>query len=137
MKKLVIDSPYLTSDLALLIGRVGISLLMLAHGLPKLGMLLSGNASMFPSVFGMGPTLSLALTVFAEVLCSVLILLGFATRLALLPLIATMLVAVLFIHASDEFAKKELGLMYLVVYLVLFFAGSGKYAVDYAIVRKK
>jgi putative oxidoreductase len=138
MKKKILSGHIdLNADLALLIARVTISLLMLAHGIPKFQMLLSGNTEIFPSVFGMGSSLSLGLTVFAEVVCSLLLLLGFGTRLALLPLIVTMLVAVFFIHASDEFAKKELGLLYLSAYLVLLFAGSGRYAVDHALLRDR
>jgi putative oxidoreductase len=79
---------------------------------------------------GMSAELSLGLTIFAEVFCSLLILAGFATRLAVLPLIVTMSVAVLLIHSADPIAMKEPALQYLVVYLVLLFAGSGKYSVD-------
>jgi putative oxidoreductase len=41
-----------------------------------------------------------------------------------------MLVAVFSIHAADVFAKKELAVLYLAGYVVLFFAGSGKYSID-------
>jgi putative oxidoreductase len=118
------------NDLALLVARIAIAVLMLSHGLPKMQLLFSGDPVQFPSVFGMGAGLSLALAVFAEVFCSILILVGFGTRLASIPLIITMLIAVLSIHAADVFAKKELGLFYLAGYVVLFVAGSGKYSVD-------
>lgn len=124
-------------NLALLTARVGIAALMLTHGLPKLFMLLSGDPIQFPPVMGMSPEISLSLTVFAEVFCSLLILAGLATRLAVVPLIITMLVAVLFIHAADPFAKQEPALQYILVYMVLLFAGSGKYSVDYLLQRSK
>jgi putative oxidoreductase len=124
-------------DLALLTARVGIAGLMLTHGVPKLFMFLSGGQIQFPPVMGMSPELSLGLTVFAEVFCSVFILAGFATRLAVVPLIITMLVAVLFIHSADPFAKQEPALQYLLVYLVLLFAGSGKYSIDHLLQRNK
>lgn len=137
MKKLLFgEVRFLNQDLALLIGRVSIALLMLVHGVPKMQLLFSGDTSMFPSVFGMTTTMSLALTVFAEVICSVLLLVGFATRFASIALAITMAVAVLYIHGNDEFAKKELGLLYLSAYLVILFAGSGKYAVDTVFVKK-
>ncbi|HWI92897.1 MAG TPA: DoxX family protein [Flavisolibacter sp.] len=120
----------LNNDLALLVGRIAIAFLMLAHGIPKMQMLFSGDTIQFPSVFGMSAGLSLALAVFAEVFCSILILVGFATRLATVPLIITMLVAVFSILAAEVFAKKELAVLYLSAYVVLFFAGSGKYSVD-------
>ncbi|SKB29617.1 DoxX family protein [Daejeonella lutea] len=126
-----------TIDIALLVARLGIAFLMLTHGIPKLMMLLSGGQVQFPGMLGMSPEFSLSLAVFAEVFCSALILTGFATRLATLPLIATMLTAVLLVHASDPFAVKESGLNYLVVYIVLLFAGSGKFSVDYLVSQNR
>ncbi|MGZ8545235.1 MAG: DoxX family protein [Flavisolibacter sp.] len=116
--------------LALLIARLVIAALMLSHGLPKMMQLFSGEPVQFLSIMGMSPTLSLGLAVFAEVICSVLVLVGFATRLAVIPLIITMLMAVFYVHLDDPFTRKELGIQYLLTYLVLFFAGSGKYSVD-------
>lgn len=118
-------------DLALLIARTGIALLMLTHGLPKLGMLFSGEPVQFPALLGLGAKASLTLTVFAEVICSVFILAGFVTRLAVIPGIITMIVALIFIHGGDPIAKQEPALHYLLVYLVLLMTGSGKYSVDY------
>lgn len=138
MKKLLSVNQNLNRiDIALLIARFGIAALMLTHGLPKLFMLLSGAPIQFPPIMGMSPELSLGLAVFAEVICSVLLLIGFATRLAVVPLIITMLTAVFFIHAADPFAKQEPGLQYLLVYLVLLFAGSGKYSIDHLLQRNK
>lgn len=131
MKKLfTTNTKSLNNDVALLVGRIAIALLMLVHGLPKMQMLFSGDAIQFPSVFGMSAELSLALAVFTEVFCSILILVGFATRLATVPLIVTMLVAIFSILAAEVFAKKELAILYLSAYIVLFFAGGGKYSVD-------
>jgi putative oxidoreductase len=47
-----------------------------------------------------------------------------------------MLVAVLHIHAADPFAKQEPGLQYLLVYVVLFLTGSGRYSVDHLLQSK-
>ncbi len=122
-------------SIALLILRVGAGALMLAHGIPKLQMLFSGDIQ-FPGVMGLSPTISLALAVFSEVICSALILIGFKTRLASIPLIITMLIAVFMIHAADPFARQELGLLYLLLYIPLFLLGSGKYSLD-AVMQKK
>lgn len=124
-----------TVDAALLIARIGIGTLMLVHGIPKLLMLSSGPVQ-FPGVMGMSASLSLGLAVFAEVFCSVLLIAGLATRLAAIPLIVTMLVAVFSIHAADPFAVKEMGMHYLLVYLVLLVSGSGRYSLDYLLQRR-
>ena len=73
---------------------------------------------------------SLALTVFAETLCLVLILIGFWTRLALIPLIITMAVGVFIVHIDDGLKTMELTLLYLLYYFALFLWESGQYSVD-------
>ena len=125
-----------TIDLAILVTRISIAALMLVHGLPKMGMLFSGDAILFPSIFGLSPALSLGLAVFAEVICSVFVLTGFGTRLAVVPLISTMLIAILVVHANDPFSNKELAVHYLVTYVILLITGSGKYSLDYLIQAK-
>lgn len=124
-----------TTDIALLIARLGIAALMLTHGIPKMMTLFSDTPIQFPAVFGLSAEVSLGLAVFAEVICSVFLLAGFATRLATIPLIITMVVAVLSIHVADPFVKQEPALQYLLVYVVLLFAGSGKYSIDYLLQR--
>ncbi len=132
MKKIIHISKAATlTDIGLLVARLGIAALMLTHGIPKMLMLFSGAPVQFPPVMGLSVELSLALAVFAEVFCSVLIMAGLATRLAVVPLIITMLVAAFVIHAADPLAKQEPALQYLLVYIVLLFAGSGKYSIDY------
>jgi len=123
-------------DIALLIFRVSIALLMLTHGIPKFNTLLAGGEIKFPDPIGVGAVLSLVFAVFAEAFCSILIFLGLATRLAVLPLIITMLVAVFIIHAEDGLVKQEAGLHYLLAYVLLLFAGSGRFSIDSLISRK-
>ena len=117
----------------LLILRAATAAFMLTHGYQKLQGLLAGGEIQFADPIGIGQSASMYLAVFAEFFCSILLLLGLATRLAVIPLIITMLVAVLIVHAPDEFAKKELALHYLVVYLFLLISGPGKYSIDHFI----
>jgi putative oxidoreductase len=122
-------------DVVLLMLRIGVGSMMLVHGLPKLEMLMAGGEVQFPGVMGMNPTLSLTLAVFAEFFCSILLILGLATRFATIPLIITMLIAVFVIHANDPFANQELGLHYLLTYLALLILGAGKFSVDAFLIR--
>jgi len=123
-------------DAGLFILRAGIAGLMLSHGLPKLNGLLAGGEIQFGDPIGVGPAASLVLAVFAEVFCSVLLLFGLATRLAVVPLIVTMLVALLVVHAEDPFQKMEPAFHYLLVYVVLLFSGAGKISLDSVISRR-
>jgi putative oxidoreductase len=123
-------------DLSLLITRIGVGLLMLTHGIPKLAKFFADEPIKFKSVLGMSSELSLGLAVFAEVFCSILIIIGFKTRMATIPLIITMLVAVFVVHFNDPFAKMEKALLFLLLYLVLLFSGGGKYAMDGWLINK-
>nr|WP_320023764.1 DoxX family protein [uncultured Draconibacterium sp.] len=108
---------------------------MLTHGYSKLQHLLAGEMQ-FGDPLGLGPEVSLVLAVFAEFFCSILIMLGFGTRLAVIPLIVTMAVAAFIVHAADPFGRKEMALLYLVGYVILLLTGSGKISVDRFISRK-
>ncbi|MBL7814331.1 MAG: DoxX family protein [Saprospiraceae bacterium] len=124
------------TDTTALILRLSLGLLMLNHGYPKLMQFFNGEDIHFADPIFIGETASLVLTVFAEFFCSILIAIGLWTRLALIPLIVTMVVAVGIIHASDPMDKKEHGLLFLLPYLALFLLGSGKYSLD-AVLQKK
>jgi putative oxidoreductase len=119
----------------LLIARLAVGALMLTHGIPKLQSLISGNVQ-FADPFGIGTTPTLALTVFAEAFCSILLILGLATRLASVPLIINMLVAIFYALASQPLAKKELAIFYLIFYIGFLILGGGKYSLDSLIARK-
>lgn len=118
------------TDVALVFIRVTIALLMLTHGLPKLGLFISDEPIVFASVFGMSQSVSLGFTVFAEVFCPILILVGLGTRFAAIPLIFTMAVAVFYIHSADPFSIKEMAALYLLGFTFLFITGGGKYSLD-------
>lgn len=137
MKRILTVSTHNTAtDAALLVARVGIAVLMLTHGLPKLMMLLSGAPVQFPPLFGLSAEVTLGLAVFAEVFCSILLLFGLGTRLAVLPLIITMLVAAFMIHGADPLGKQEPSLQYLLVYTVLLLTGAGRFSMDYVLQRR-
>lgn len=116
----------------LLILRIGVASLMLVHGLPKISKLFSDDIQ-FADPLGIGMLASLALAAFAEVVCSILILFGAATRLATIPLIITMSVAAFIVHQHDPFSKKEVPLLYLLIFINILILGSGKYGIDHKI----
>jgi putative oxidoreductase len=125
-----INSAPVATDVALLLIRLGFGVLMLTHGIPKFEMLFSGEPVQFLPLFGLSATASMALAATAEVGGSLLLIFGLGTRLAVIPLIFTMLVAVFVAHASDPLAVKEPAIHFLIVYFALLFAGSGRYSVD-------
>jgi len=124
-------------NILLLVLRLAIAALMIRHGLPKLSRLLEGGEIQFANPIGLGPGISLALVVFAEFFCSILIGIGLGTRLASIPLMITMFVAAFIAHIADPFAKKEVAILYLLFYITLLITGSGKYSIDFFLTRKK
>lgn len=123
-------------NIALLFLRVSIGIFMLTHGTGKLITLLDGGAIEFVDPIGIGPTASLAFAVFAEFVCSLLLIFGAATRFAVIPLLITMLVAVLIVHSADAFQVKEKALLYFSVFVSLLIAGAGKISIDNLIYKK-
>lgn len=120
----------------LLILRVITASFMLTHGFPKFMKLIEGGEIAFYDFLGIGMTASLVLAVFAEFFCSILVLLGFGTRLAVIPLIITMFIAAFVVHANDPFGKKEFALLYALGFITIFVFGAGKYSVDQWISKK-
>jgi putative oxidoreductase len=125
----------LEKDLAALLLRFVLGGLMIMHGLPKIQ-----NYSEYVNGFdpiGLGPDVSLSLAIFGELICGVLLVIGLFTRLATIPVLITMAVAFFVVHGADEFQVKELSFVYMILALVLFFLGGGKYSLDAALFRKK
>lgn len=121
--------PMLTS-IGLLLLRVFLGTTMLvAHGWGKL-LKFGSFPPKFADPIGLGPTVSLALAVFAEVGCALLLILGLFTRFAAFPLFFTMIVAAFIIHGGDPWYKKEFALLYGVPFLMLMFTGAGRYSLD-------
>lgn len=102
---------------------------MLTHGFPKLQKLVAGDLQ-FGDPLGVGQEISLVLAVLAEFVCSILVILGLFTRVAVIPLAVTMAVAFFIVHSADPLQIKELSLVYLTVFVGLFFTGPGRYSID-------
>lgn len=118
------------TDLALLILRLGTGAFMIiGHGWGKLTNY-SARLQTFSDPLGIGSEVSLTLAVFAEFFCSIAVMLGFMTRLALIPLIVTMAVAFFLVHFSDPFTRQEKALLFLVSFIAMWLAGPGKYSLD-------
>ena len=125
------------AHITLLVVRVLVGTFMLTHGVPKFMRLFSGEEIQFADPFGLGPGISLFLSMLAEFFCSIFIILGLGTRLAAIPLIINMLVVVFYAHSADPFGKKELPLLYLLFFITFLVLGSGKYSVDSLLSNKR
>jgi len=117
------------TDLALAILRIGASAMLLTHGIPKIERLFAETIE-FPDPLGVGAATSLTLAIIGEVIAPIFVLIGFRTKLACIPPIITMFVALLIIHLNDPIGTKEKAIMFLLIFIVIFLAGPGKYSID-------
>ena len=123
-------------DLGILFLRLGgAGLLLAVHGLPKalhfrqqLGLIED------PLHLGAWPTLGFA--VFAEVLCPLLIALGWATRLACLPILGLLLIALLVVHPQWSLEEGQFGWLLLVLFGTLALTGPGRYSLEARLARR-
>lgn len=115
-------------DLGLLILRVGFSVFLLLHGIEKIEVLFTSKVS-FADPIGLGPSLSLILVLFAEVICTILIIIGYKVKWASIPPIILMLVAVFVVHSNSSIMERELAILYLIAFSAIGVMGSGKYAI--------
>ena len=89
--------------------------------------------SYWPDPFHIGGTASLSLTIFAELVCPAFIIVGFLTRVALIPAMVNMVMAILIGHVGQPFLAREHAFSFLVPFIVLFLTGPGRYSVDQAL----
>jgi putative oxidoreductase len=116
-------------SLATLVLRLALGILMISHGYDKL-IHFSEYSHNFSDPFHLGSTISLSLDIFAELFCSSLIVAGLFTRLACIPLIVAMCVALFYAHHGQIFSSGEKDALYLAGYFALLFSGPGKISMD-------
>lgn len=121
-------------SLLILAVRIFFGVLFFVHGLDKM-INFSALSETFPSVLGLGSYMSLMLSVFCEFCCSLFLIAGLLERIILLPMIISMGVAFFVIHDS-MMPEGELSLIYLVIFIILFVTGPGRYSLDYMIDMK-
>ncbi len=122
-------------SIQLLSARLILGMLFLNHGVEKWASYKT-LVETFPDPLYIGSHLSLILVIFAELICSVAFMFGFLYRIALIPMIISMAVAFFLVHSADPMSTKELALIYLVSFVLMYIAGPGRYSVDYMFCRR-
>ena len=118
-------------SLLILILRLFFGVLFFIHGLGKM-MNFSELSQTYPSVLGFGSYMTLMVTIFCEFCCSLFLIAGLLIRVMVLPMIVAMAVAFFDVH--DGFLPEgELALIYMVVFIILYIVGPGRYSLDYLI----
>ncbi|EJM00569.1 putative membrane protein [Pseudomonas sp. GM102] len=117
-------------EIGLLFLRVSGALFLLGvHGLPKL-LDYSAELQRIEDPFHLDAHLTLILAIFAEVLCPLLIVAGVFVRLACLPILFVLLVALLIVHPQWSVAEGQFGWLLLILFTSIFIAGPGRLALN-------
>ncbi|CAN5584376.1 DoxX family protein [soil metagenome] len=114
---------------ALLILRLAMGILMMNHGFDKL-MHFGAKHNHFMNFLGIGSSLSYSLVIFAEFFCSLFLILGLFTRLATIPLIIVMAIALFKAHNGLVFGNGEVVTLYLAGFVAILLVGPGKVSID-------
>jgi putative oxidoreductase len=119
------------TDLALLVLRVWLGFgVFVKHGIEKI----TGFSKMqehFPDPVGIGSTASLSFALVSDAVCSILVIIGLATRFSAAFITVNLLAAFgLLFKFSLEKPHSELVFVYLGGFIVILLAGPGKYSVD-------
>lgn len=118
--------------------------LILAYGFYMPAMMKWGNINGIIEWFdGMGipmPTLNAYLAATTEMAAVILLPLGLATRILSIPLIITMVVAIVTVHLGNGFNAGDNGfeipLYYILMLLVLLISGGGRISLDHLIKKR-
>ena len=129
MNKIFNYQPF-SSDLTSLLLRLILGGLFFAHYGWNKFMNYDQILPMFGDIIGIGAKLSFNLVIFAELICGFLVTIGFLTRLTVIPIFITMAVAFFVAQVKDAFDVKALPFVFMLLTIVIFVAGSGKYSVD-------
>jgi len=129
-------------DLGLLIMRLGFGGFMMAHGWGKVQMVLNDQADQFGDPIGLGNTISLYGAAGAEFVAAAAVIVGFMTRFAAIPVVATMAVAAFVVHGGDPLlmsggAAKEPALLFGLAFLGLALTGPGRISIDAKLAKRK
>ena len=105
-----------------------------AHGLDKLTNF-NELSQTFPNVLGFGSYFSLMVSISCEFCCSLFLIMGLMVRITVIPMIVSMAVAFFDVH-DGMLPQGELALIYLIMFLLLYITGPGRFSIDYLIDKK-
>lgn len=130
------------TNLARLFIRLFVGVMLLQFGIRHL-VNYNELCTTFPTVLDMSSSISLTLMIIIELVCSLLIMVGFLTRLSTIPPIVAMCAAEYYIlhdmvpylpaYGLDSTDPGYLPIMFIGIYIYMLIAGPGKISLDYFI----
>jgi len=118
------------SALGLLTLRIGAAgMLIVGHGWPKLQHF-SERAHKFADPLHVGTQNSLAMAVFAELVCATFVLFGYLTRFAVVPILVLFGVIIFVVSGGEPLADRDLAIVYATAFVSIALLGPGRFSVD-------
>ena len=131
---------YTYSNLSRLFMRLFVGIMFLQFGIRQI-LAFNAYAPTFPAVLGMSSTATLIAMIVIEVVCSTFIMLGFLTRISVLPAIVSMVLAEHYLLTKvvsdptmiDYMQPGYIPIFFIGVFFYLLLSGPGKISLDYLI----
>lgn len=118
-----------TLDVGLLFLRVaGAPMIFMVHGMPKV-LDYANELARIEDPFGLGPHISLWTAIFAEVVCPLFIALGWFARLACLPIVVVLAIAMFVVHADWSLEQGQFGWLLMIIFITIALCGPGRWRV--------
>lgn len=115
-------------SILLLALRIFFGLMLSSHGVAKLYNY-TELCYAFPDPTGIGSEITLLFVIFGEIFCAIAFIFGALYRLSMIPMLIVMGTAFFYIH-HGSMEQGELSFVYLVVFVIMYITGPGKYSVD-------
>jgi putative oxidoreductase len=130
MKNLFLRSlTYRFDGLASLVLRLSFGILMIPHSFFKINNF-DKIVGEFINFLGMGSHATLWIVIIIELFCSLMLIIGLLTRLAVIPLLITAIIIVFVAHHGDILGEGSAGFFYFIGYSAIALLGPGKYSLD-------
>ena len=104
-------------------------LMFVDHGLQKISHFSEYEKNFF-NFLHLGPTVSLVLSIVAEVFAAGLLVLGLFSRIAAILLIIDLGVAIFLVHGGQPVVHYEGAVLFFAGFLMILLVGPGKFSVD-------
>jgi putative oxidoreductase len=136
MKSFFLGERPLNTDLAILLLRLVFGGLFVWHGW-FMADHYAQYRPMAQDIIGIGAKLTYDLPMIFELVSGTLIILGFLTRLNVIPIAVIIIIAYFIAHEKDPFMMKTFPFILMCLAPVVFILGSGKYSLDHLLFNNK
>jgi len=109
--------------------------MIVVHGFKKIGIGVT-KAEEVPNPLHLPETFNDVFAVSANIFFPFLVLIGFCTRAATLPVLAVTLTGYFILHWNDALLIKDTPFIYSVIFLWILLIGPGKYSIDNYLYKK-